>query len=63
MSEAKHRPGPVKVALSDPETGETFEERIVRNDYLLVTVGNRYVKSLQVMGKTHMIAVAVEKGL
>jgi hypothetical protein len=33
----------------------------VANDYVLITTGNRYVKSVQVMGRTHMIAVAVER--
>lgn len=52
---------PVKVTVSDPDSGQVFEERVVQNDYLLVTAGNRYVKSVQVMGRTHMIAVAVAK--
>lgn len=56
---------PVKVTVSDPDTGEVFEERVCANDYCIVTAGNRYVKSVQVMGRpgraTHMIAVAVAK--
>jgi hypothetical protein len=56
--------GPIKVTISDPTTGEVLVERIVENDYMLITVGNRYVKSLQTMGRpgraTHMIAVAVQ---
>jgi hypothetical protein len=54
--------GPVKVTVSDPETGQVFEEKIVSNDYVIITNGRRYVKSVQLMGKTHMIAVAWEKG-
>ena len=54
-------PKPVKVTISDPESGDVLEERVVANDYCLITAGNRYVKSVQIMGKTHMIAVAVEK--
>ena len=50
---------PIKVTVTDPETGEVLDEKVVANDYVLVTPGNRYVKSLQVMGRTHMIAVAV----
>lgn len=53
---------PVKVTVSDPDTGEVLEEKIVANDYCLITAGNRYVKSLQVMGRTHMIAIAVSDG-
>jgi hypothetical protein len=52
---------PVKVTVSDPETGEELESRIVANDYCLITTGRRYVKSLQIMGRTHMIAVAYDK--
>lgn len=50
---------PVKVTLSDPFTGEVLEERVIMNDYILVTAGNRYVKSMQILGRTHMIAIAV----
>lgn len=54
---------PVKITVSDPATGEVFEERILANDYCLIVAGNRYVKSVQAMGRpsraTHMIAVAV----
>jgi hypothetical protein len=49
----------VKVTVSDPDTGEVLEERVVVNDYVLLTVGNRYLKSMQIMGRTHMLAVAV----
>ena len=53
---------PIKVTVSDPETGDILESRIVENDYVLICAGNRYVKSVQFMGKpsrrTHMIAVA-----
>jgi hypothetical protein len=54
---------PIKVTISDPETGQELESRVVENDYVLITAGNRYIKSLQIMGApgraTHMIAVAV----
>ena len=53
--------GPIKITISDPETGKVLEERILRNDYAIICAGNRYVKSIQVMGRTHMLAVAVMK--
>jgi len=53
---------PVKVTITDPDTGEVMEERILSDDYALITAGNRYVKSWQVMGRTHMLAVAVDNG-
>lgn len=56
-------PKPVRVTVSDPETGETLESRVVANDYLLITAGNRYVKHLMVMGHTHVLSVAVAKPL
>ena len=59
MSEHHHKP--VKITISDPETGEILEQRILSNDYALITAGNRYVKSVQIMGRTHMIAVAVDR--
>ena len=52
---------PVKVTITDPETGETLEEKIVTNDYCIVCTGTRYVKSMQIMGRTHMLAIAVAK--
>lgn len=52
---------PVKVTVSDPKTGAILEEKVIANSYALITAGNRYVKSLQIMGQTHMIAVAVQK--
>ena len=53
--------GPVKVTVSDPITGEVLEECIISNDYVLVTTGNRYVESIYLLGRTHMITVAVQK--
>lgn len=52
---------PVRVTVTDPETGDVLEDRICANDYVLVTAGNRYVKSISIMGRTHMLAVAVAK--
>lgn len=55
------REKPVKVTISDPETGDILEEKIVTNDYCIVCTGRRYVKSMQMMGQTHMLAIAVSK--
>lgn len=48
---------PVKVTVSDPETGTILQEKIIANDYCLITAGNVHVKSIQRMGQTDMIAV------
>jgi hypothetical protein len=50
---------PIKVTISDPETGQILEEKFVANDYMIVCAGNRYLKSVQIMGRTHMLVVAV----
>ena len=52
---------PIKVTVTDPTTGEVLQERILVNDYAVICAGDRYVKSIQIMGSTHMIAVAKEK--
>lgn len=61
IEEARNTTGPVRVTISDPETGNVFEEKIVSNDYVIICNGRRYVKSIQLVGKTHMIAVAWHK--
>ena len=52
---------PIKVTISDAVTGEVLEEKTLANDYAIITAGSRYVKSIQIMGRTHMLAVAVDK--
>ena len=52
---------PVKVTVSDPETGAVLEEKILANDYCLITAGNVSIKSIQRMGRTDMIAVGPPK--
>ena len=52
--------GPIKVTVSCSTTGKILSERVIDNDYILVTAGKRYLKSSQVMGRTHMLAVAYE---
>lgn len=58
---AEEHKGSVKVTVTDPDTGKVLEEKVISNDYVLVTAGNRYLKSMQIMGRTHMLAVAVAK--
>lgn len=52
---------PVRVVVIDPETGAVLDDKIVTNDYCIITTGLRYVKSMQIMGRTHMLAIAVAK--
>ncbi|WP_313243721.1 hypothetical protein [Stenotrophomonas rhizophila] len=51
----------IKVTVTDPATGRVLQEKTITNDYIVICAGNRYVKNLQVMGSTHMIAVAKAK--
>lgn len=51
----------IKITVTDLATGQVLQEKTITNDYVVICAGNRYVKSLQVMGSTHMIAVAKEK--
>lgn len=57
MGEIHFQDKPIKITISDPETGSVLEERICANDYCLITAGIVEIKSIQVMGRTHMIAV------
>ena len=61
MSDEPDYKKPIKITISDPDTGEVLEEKTIANNYVIVTVGNRYVKSIQIWGRTHMLAVAVSK--
>ncbi len=38
---------PIKVTVSDPETGEVFETRILNNDFMVLCAGDRYVDGVQ----------------
>lgn len=53
--------GPIKITVSDPQSGEVLEEKLLENDFLLICAGDRYLKSSQRMGKTVMLAVAIRK--
>lgn len=55
------REKPVRVVISDPDTGEVLEDKVVSNDYCIITTGRRYLKSIQQMGQTHMLAIAYRK--
>lgn len=52
---------PVKVTVSDPETGAVFEEKIVDNNYVIVCAGNRYIDGINITGSTHCIYIKREK--
>jgi hypothetical protein len=49
----------VRIVVTDPETGKVLDDAVIENNYVLITVGNRYLKSSQVWGRTHQLNVAV----
>lgn len=51
----------VRVVVTDIATGDVLGDTVVHNDYLLVCSGNRYLKNIQRMGTTYMLAIAREK--
>ena len=55
--------GPIKVTVSDPETGEVLVEKLIKDDYVLIVAGRRYLKSMQVWGRTHQLNVAYDTSL
>lgn len=49
---------PVKVTVSDPETGEILQEAVIDNDYVVVAAGSANLFSVQVHGNgTHVLTV------
>lgn len=38
---------PIKVTVSDPDTGEVFETRVLDDDFLVLCAGDRYIDGVQ----------------
>lgn len=52
--------GPVKVTISDPESGEVLGEKILDDDYLIITAGNRAVAHVNAHSNgTHVCTIKV----
>jgi hypothetical protein len=51
----------VKVTVSDPDTGEVLESKVIADDYIVVCAGRRYLHYTQRMGSTHMLCIKVAK--
>lgn len=55
-------PTAIKVTVSDPETGEVFEEQVIDNDYLLLCVGTAYLANTQAHANgTHVLTLKGRK--
>ena len=49
---------PVKVTVSDPETGEVLGERVIENDYIVICAGSRYVAHTNAHANgTHVVTI------
>lgn len=63
LRELAEMQGPVRVVVTDVATGRVLDDKVISNDYAVITQGNRYVKNVQMMGKppnmTHMVCIAV----
>lgn len=52
---------PVKVTISDLDTGAILEEKILRDDYAIICAGRRYISGYQVWGTTHTYNIKYNK--
>jgi hypothetical protein len=53
---------PIKVTVSDPETGEVLESKIVENDFIILCAGNAYLDNAQIHSNgTTMLTVKCPK--
>lgn len=51
-------PGPVKVTVSDPDTGEVLGERVIEDDYILICNGRSYLHYTSAYANgTHVLTV------
>jgi hypothetical protein len=49
---------PIKVTVSDPDTGAVLGEQVVANDYVLICAGDRYLAHTQAHADgTHVLTV------
>jgi hypothetical protein len=52
---------PIKVTVTDPETGEVLGEQIVDDDYMLICAGDRYLAHTNTFANgTHVLTVKRE---
>ena len=49
---------PVKVTVSDPDSGEVLGEQLLDNDYLVICAGNRYLAHTNAHANgTHVLTI------
>lgn len=49
---------PIKVTVSDPNTGEVLGEQVIEDDYVLICAGRTHVASTQIYAiGTHVVTI------
>lgn len=49
---------PIKVTVTDPDSGDVLGERILANDYMVLTAGDRYLANVQANDNgTHVVTI------
>lgn len=52
---------PIKVTISDPNTGEVLGEQTIENDYLVICAGDRYLAHTNAHANgTHVLTIKRE---
>ena len=52
---------PIKITVTDPESGEVLGEQLLTNDYAVICAGNRYVARTNAHANgTHVITIKRE---
>ena len=54
---------PIKVTVTDPESGEVLGEQLLDNDYLVICAGNRYLAHTNAhVNGTHVVTIKRDVG-
>jgi hypothetical protein len=53
---------PIKVTVSDPTTGEVLGEQIIKDDYMVICAGSRYVANTQAYPTKGTHVVTIKRG-
>ena len=54
---------PIKVTVTDPDSGEVLGEQLLDNDYLVICAGNRYLAHADAHANgTHVVTIKRDSG-
>lgn len=58
MTDSVPEERPIKVTVTDPETGEVLGEQVIENDYMVICAGRCDLDGIQTYGNgTHVLTV------